>query len=161
MAASEDSTGPEKLASSGRWRALAFKQECEVRREVELGLREGRGREMACQCCTESQFCVLMRTVWGEGGADVLEEFQHRSSLPQKHSEGRRASWEYMGPNVRFGLWTWVHFLFTHNYLWNLFMGFPDSSVDKESTCNTGDPSLIRGLERSAGEGIGCPLQYS
>ena len=27
--------------------------------------------------------------------------------------------------------------------------------------CNTGDPSLIPGLERSAGEGIGYPLQYS
>ena len=42
-----------------------------------------------------------------------------------------------------------------------MHMGFPDSSVDKEFTCNTGDPGLIRGLERSAGEGIGCPLQYS
>ena len=39
--------------------------------------------------------------------------------------------------------------------------GFPDSSVGKESTCNTGDPSLIPGLGRSAGEGIGYPLQYS
>ena len=26
-------------------------------------------------------------------------------------------------------------------------MGFPDSSVDKESTCNAGDPGLIPGLE--------------
>ena len=26
---------------------------------------------------------------------------------------------------------------------------------------DAGDPGLIRGLERSAGEGIGCPLQYS
>ena len=40
-------------------------------------------------------------------------------------------------------------------------MGFPDSSVGKESTCNAGDPSLIPGLGRSAGEGIGYPLQYS
>ena len=40
-------------------------------------------------------------------------------------------------------------------------MGFPDSSVDKESACNAGDPSLIPGLGRSAGEGIGYPLQYS
>ena len=39
--------------------------------------------------------------------------------------------------------------------------GFPDSSVGKESTCNAGDPSLIPGLERSPGEGIGYPLQYS
>ena len=39
--------------------------------------------------------------------------------------------------------------------------GFPDSSVGKESTRNAGDPSLIPGLGRSAGEGIGFPLQYS
>ena len=34
-------------------------------------------------------------------------------------------------------------------------LGFPDSSVGKESTCNSGDPSSIPGSERSAGEGIG------
>ena len=38
---------------------------------------------------------------------------------------------------------------------------FPDSSVGKESTCNAGDPGLIPGSGRSAGEGIGYPLQYS
>ena len=37
----------------------------------------------------------------------------------------------------------------------------PDSSVGKESTCNAGDPSWIPGSGRSAGEGIGYPLQYS
>ena len=31
-------------------------------------------------------------------------------------------------------------------------MGFPDSSVGKESACNAGDTSLIPGLGRSAGE---------
>ena len=36
--------------------------------------------------------------------------------------------------------------------------GFPDSSVGKESSCNAGDPSLIPGSGRSAGEGIGYPL---
>ena len=40
-------------------------------------------------------------------------------------------------------------------------MGFPDSSVGKESTCNAGDPGSIPGLGRSAGEGKGYPLQYS
>ena len=40
-------------------------------------------------------------------------------------------------------------------------MGFPDSSVGKESTCNAGDPGSIPGLERSAGEEIGYPLQDS
>ena len=39
-------------------------------------------------------------------------------------------------------------------------VGFPDSSVGKESACNAGDPSLIPRLGRSAGEGIGYPLQY-
>ena len=37
----------------------------------------------------------------------------------------------------------------------------PGSSVGKESACNAGDPSLIPGSGRSAGEGIGYPLQYS
>ena len=39
--------------------------------------------------------------------------------------------------------------------------GFPDSSVGKESTCSAGDPGPIPGSGRSAGEGIGYPLQYS
>ena len=42
-----------------------------------------------------------------------------------------------------------------------LFMGFPDSSVGKESACIAGDPSSIPGMQRSTGEGIGYPLQYS
>ena len=41
------------------------------------------------------------------------------------------------------------------------FMGFPDSSVGKESTCNAGDLGLIPGSGRSTREGIGYPLQYS
>ena len=40
-------------------------------------------------------------------------------------------------------------------------MSFPHSSVGKESACNAGGPGLIPGLGRSAGEGIGYPLQYS
>ena len=39
--------------------------------------------------------------------------------------------------------------------------GFPSSSVGKESACNAGDPRSIPGSGRSAGEGIGYPLQYS
>ena len=39
------------------------------------------------------------------------------------------------------------------------YMGFPDGSVDKESTCNVGDPCLIPGLGRSPAEGIGYALQ--
>ena len=35
------------------------------------------------------------------------------------------------------------------------------SSVGKESACSAGDPGLIPRSGRSAGEGIGYPLQYS
>ena len=40
-------------------------------------------------------------------------------------------------------------------------MGFPGSSVGKESTLNVGDPGSIPGSGSSPGEGIGYPLQYS
>ena len=47
----------------------------------------------------------------------------------------------------------------------NLFLhytlGFPDSSVGKESACNVGDLGLIPRLGRSPGEGKGYPLQCS
>ena len=39
-------------------------------------------------------------------------------------------------------------------------LGFLDISVGKESACNTGEPSLIPGSGRSAGEAIGYSLQY-
>ena len=39
--------------------------------------------------------------------------------------------------------------------------GLPHSSTGTESVCNEGDPGLIFELGRSAGEGIGYPLQYS
>ena len=38
-----------------------------------------------------------------------------------------------------------------------LSMGFTDSSLGKESTCNAGDLDSIPGLGRSAGEGKGHP----
>ena len=38
---------------------------------------------------------------------------------------------------------------------------FPYSSGGKQSTCNARDPGSIPRLGRSAGEGIGYPLQYS
>ena len=41
-----------------------------------------------------------------------------------------------------------------------LGLGFPDSSVDKESTYNAGDKGLIPGLGRSPGGGNGNPFQY-
>ena len=39
-------------------------------------------------------------------------------------------------------------------------MGFPGSSVGKESAYSAGDPSSIPGSGKSAGKGIGYPLQY-
>ena len=54
--------------------------------------------------------------------------------------------------------------LFDKHYIF-LKKGFPGSSAGKASTCNAGDPALIPGLGRSAGEGIGfsitLTLQYS
>ena len=52
-----------------------------------------------------------------------------------------------------------VTFACWHSTFW--LLGFPHSSVGKESTCNAGDPSSIPGSGRSTGEGIGYPLQYS
>ena len=42
-----------------------------------------------------------------------------------------------------------------------LYWGFPDSSVGKESACNTGDSSSISGSGRCPVEGISYPFQYS
>ena len=39
-------------------------------------------------------------------------------------------------------------------------MGFPDSSVGKESACSAGDPGSVPGLGRSPGEGKGYPFQF-
>ena len=49
--------------------------------------------------------------------------------------------------------WTWLSDFH--------LLGFPDSSVGKESDCNAGNPGLIHGSGRWAGEEIDYPLQYS
>ena len=46
------------------------------------------------------------------------------------------------------------------NYFSN-HLGFPDSSVGKESTCNVGELGLISELGRSSGEVNSYTLQYS
>ena len=46
-------------------------------------------------------------------------------------------------------------------FLTHASLGFPDSSAGKEFACNAGDSDSIPGSGRSAGEGIGYPLQYS
>ena len=41
-----------------------------------------------------------------------------------------------------------------------VYVGFPDSSIGKESAGNAGEPGSIPGWGRSPG-GLGYPLQYS
>ena len=55
------------------------------------------------------------------------------------------------------------HLLLGRKIITNLdsILGFPDSSVGKESTSNAGDFSSVPRLGRFAGEGTGYPLQYS
>ena len=50
--------------------------------------------------------------------------------------------------------------LWIHRAL-QMYLGFPDRSVGKESSCNAGDLGSIPGLGRSPGEGKHCPFQYS
>ena len=59
-----------------------------------------------------------------------------------------------LGVGVSFGM------ILVHDIYCTLcfYLGFPDSSVGKESACNAGDLGLIPGLERSPGEGKGYPL---
>ena len=52
-----------------------------------------------------------------------------------------------------------MFFFLFDNY--TFIMGFPHSSVGKESACNAGDPSLIPRSGRFPGEGKGYPFQYS
>ena len=64
-------------------------------------------------------------------------------------------SWGRVSTQINYLLWTF------EGNISKLSLGFPDSSVGKESACNAGDPSSIPGAGRSAGEGIGYPLQCS
>ena len=54
-----------------------------------------------------------------------------------------------------------LYFCFADRFTYTNQLGFPDSSVGKESTCNAGDPASIPGSGRSPGEGNGNPLQDS
>ena len=55
-------------------------------------------------------------------------------------------------------------YIYTHIYICiyipgHIYICFPGSSAGKESTCKAGDLGSIPGSGRSAGEGIGYPLQ--
>ena len=58
-------------------------------------------------------------------------------------------------------VWTPFLVFFLAAPLTPVFLGFPDSSVGKDSACNVGNLGLIPGLGRSPEEGKGYPLQYS
>ena len=68
-----------------------------------------------------------------------------------------------------FTIWATREALYINKRTYNTFvhitltkiMDFPDSSIDKESTCNAGDPGWVPGLGRCPGEGKVYPLQYS
>ena len=67
------------------------------------------------------------------------------------------------GKTTALTIWTLVDKVISllFNMLSMFVMGFPSSSVGKESTCNADDLGLIPGLGRYPGEGNGNPLQYS
>ena len=88
-----------------------------------------------------------------------VTERQFRNGAQTQVSESRPSLW---------APWPW-NLNFTRLYLPLLTVpsgaglvlpiyGFPHSSVDKESACNAGEPSLIPEMGRSSGEGIGYPL---
>ena len=54
-----------------------------------------------------------------------------------------------------------IKFINYKHVLYTGIGGFPVSSAGKESACNAGDLSLIPGSGRSAGKGIGHPLEHS
>ena len=89
---------------------------------------------------------------------------QQKSKFPLSFNQGDNQNWMS-------GTWPDSQGVLKSCYLgvtqgmtlsWNsCYQGFPDSSVDKESSYNAGYPCLNPGLGGSTGEGIGYPLQYS
>ena len=55
----------------------------------------------------------------------------------------------------------WKNLLFSFFLFGHRLLGFPGGSDGKESACSAGDLGSVPGWERSPGEGIGNPLQYS
>ena len=108
--------------------------------------------------------------VWSLGREDTLEKgmANHSCSCLENTMDG--GAWWATGMDRKESnvtewqstLWIYSDLLikYVHTHVCMCF-GFPDNSVGKESTCNAGDPGLIPGSGRSAGEGKGCPLQYS
>ena len=55
----------------------------------------------------------------------------------------------------------WIGVTICLGGLFNFLLSFPDDSMSKESTCNTGDTVWLPGSGRSPGERYGNPLLYS
>ena len=51
--------------------------------------------------------------------------------------------------------------ILSKHLIYPIHQGFPDSSVAKESACDSVNPGWIPGSGRSTGEGMGYTLQYS
>ena len=64
------------------------------------------------------------------------------------------AQWKHAGPITQ-------RSMDRNHPLLALSLGFPCSSVGKESACKAGDQGSIPGSRRSPGEGNGNPFQYS
>ena len=105
----------------------------------------------------------------------IFHPLSHQGHPPKfiqlVHSRAGICTWVSLAPElVLFIALIWSHFFLVGPYSHFLYLpwclrklpdSLPDSSVGKEPTCNVGDTSSIPGLGRSAGEGIGYPLQYS
>ena len=85
---------------------------------------------------------------WASTMCQLEEYLEDVGLVPDHHN---KVSHRYFGFLVHIKLY--LHY--------SVICSFPYSSVDKESTCNAGDPGLIPGSERSPGEENGNPLQYS
>ena len=128
------------------------------------------------------QSCVFFgRTGWSWHSNTLVtwwEELTHlkrpwRWQRLRAGAEGDNRGWYGWIASPTQWTWVWVN---SRSWWWAgrpcmlRFMGsqrvgqwlnWTESSVGKESACNAADPILIPGRGRSAGEGIGYPLQYS
>ena len=98
----------------------------------------------------QQEKCLLLIKAWYEN-SDTL------GNPSSPHSLCFRVLWfhKLIRKHKLLLLWIWESKVVRTNVAW------PDSSVGKEPTCNAGEPGSIPGSGRSAGEGIGCPPQYS
>ena len=97
---------------------------------------------------------MCMRRKWQAGHYSCLEN-------PMDRGAWQATVHRVAKSKTRRGSWT-TAMIYTHTHTQtDMYMGFPDSSVGKESACNAGHISSIPESGRSTGEGIGYPLQDS